>query len=504
MTTDQPFNSEETNPEPTQPAESPESLEGRESNRSIDTSSYKPDWLETGRLFAAGTRPPDDSHPQEEARQLPHEEPQSQSTGVSDDLARDIRSPGVYGSPENEMVTDLDSEALLTASPATDPPGGDPPNRVRPVFGDKRPDRLSRGLLVASIILFIVAGLVYFLNPFTRLALGTASLARPVSSPENPLPRTGSGSWCLQGDFLEREGASPRFMDNGESGDILSNDLVFTLEYSIAQTGSHNWQVVDCENTALAYPQAPAWAVTTEPDQQVTFLFDSDEREDPLFFPIPFVVSALDDTVTYRIVGSFQDWDATDTSNRLEPLSSGIFQQVRRIARSGSYEAYVIAGEDGQSIDAYGRTTEPIPFSFETSRNGELVIFMLDEDRGRASVLYDMSPLMTSLAFGNGYRLLSLALAGLGLALLLGLILRLLVVRNPRFQMESGCPQCGEHELMRISRHTSDRLLNMIGIPAYRYRCRYCTWEGVRLSEHGRIVSPGATMAPADYHAHSE
>lgn len=92
-----------------------------------------------------------------------------------------------------------------------------------------------------------------------------------------------------------------------------------------------------------------------------------------------------------------------------------------------------------------------------------------------------------------------LALAGLGVAFLLGLALRLWVVRNPRWQMESGCPQCGEHELLRVSRHSSDRFLNLMGVPAYRYRCRSCTWEGARLSEYGRIVSPGATIAPTGH-----
>ena len=48
--------------------------------------------------------------------------------------------------------------------------------------------------------------------------------------------------------------------------------------------------------------------------------------------------------------------------------------------------------------------------------------------------------------------------------------------------------------LMRISRRSSDRLLHVFGIPAYRYRCRNCTWEGTRLSEAGRSISPGATI----------
>jgi hypothetical protein len=477
--------SDETKLTPKKPAQ-PELVGDIEFDAWLDSSDYKPEWLETGRL-SAGSIPPD-------------EDEQRTVDDTTFAPAGQERTEGFHtDEPETEAeILDEGGREPVPPAVAAEPPPEEPPLPPRPSFVSQRPDRLSTGLLIAALLLFGAAALIYFLNPFTRLALGAASLARPVSSPETALPRDGSGDWCLRGDFLAGDEA-PSLLDNGEGGDILADDLVFTLDYTIAQPGSYTWQVVDCQNAALAYPQASAWAITTEPNQPVTFLFDSDEREDPLFFPIPFAVTALDDTAAYRVVGSFQEWDENDPTNLLEPLSSGVFQQVRRIARSGSYEAYIIAGEEEQAIDAYGRTTEPIPFMFETTRSGDLVVFMLDEDRGRASVIYDVPPLMISLAFGNGYRLLSLVLAGLGLALLLGLALRLLVVRNPKWQMESGCPNCGEHELLRISRHSSDRLLNLIGVPAYRYRCRSCTWEGARLSEHGRIVSPGATIAPTDH-----
>ncbi len=238
-----------------------------------------------------------------------------------------------------------------------------------------------------------------------------------------------------------------------------------------------------------------AWVVTDRPNQPVTFVFDSAERADRLFFPIPYAVSALDSANDYHIIGSFQDWQVDDASSRLRPLGGGLYQHVRRIARSGSYESYVIAGNGEQAIDAYGRTTEPIPFAWDTDHNGDYVIFLIDIDRGRASVMYDMPPLMTGLAFGGGNVRLSLALAALAGLLLLGLLLREMALRNPRLRMETGCPRCHEQELMRISRRPKERLLHLLAIPAYRYRCRNCTWEGTLLSEAGRSVSPGATIA---------
>jgi hypothetical protein len=301
----------------------------------------------------------------------------------------------------------------------------------------------------------------------------------------------------LQGDFVETA-ESNRLVDSGAQGDVLAQDNVFSLRYPIASPGQYHWQVADCADPSIVYPPAPSWVSTDQPGQEVTFIFDSTERADPLFFPIAYVVSALDGTENYRLVGSFQDWDPNDPSGQLQRLNSGLYQQVRRIARSGSYEAYIIAGDDDQAIDAYGRTTDPLPFSFETAGNSEYAVFLLDIDRGRASVLYGMPPLLTRLAFGNGYQLLSALLSGVALLLLTLLLLRAIALRNPRAWIESGCPRCHEQELMRIARRGGDHFLHRLGIPAYRYRCRNCTWEGRRLSETGMAVSPGARIARID------
>jgi hypothetical protein len=504
MTIHPPSDSEKNRLKTSGASDSPDLTQKPQSAGFAESSGFRPSWLDTGPLPTVATSAPlhtasqpttDDYRARQSSRPRLHLQAEAESPDEPP-IETDTQ-PWEAESATEDTAARREADSAVPSA-AGSPPEGDIP-RWPPGIRRKWPDRLSTGLLIASLILLGIAALIYFVNPFTRLALGSASLARPVTSPETAPPRTGSGAWCLQGEFLESDGESLRLLDNGNGGDILAEDRVFTLGHTIVEPGAYTWQVADCENPTLAYPQTSAWVVTSEADQQVTFIFDSNEREDPLFFPIPFVVTALDDTDDFRIVGSFQDWDPTDPTNLLEPISSGIFQQVRRIARSGSYEAYVIAGEESQAVDAYGRTTEPIPFSFETSHNGDYVVFLVDTDRGRASVIYDMPPLITNLAFGNGHRLLSLGLAALAAALLVGLALRLIVIRNPRLQMETGCPQCGEQELMRISRHKGDRFLHLIGLPAYRYRCRYCTWEGLRLSEEGRTVSPGATMTSFDH-----
>jgi len=467
-----------------------------------------PDWLR--RLLAEDTAPtaeetppapPAAAEPLSPEWAEPEAAPEELLPAVSFDTepAEEVLLEEAVGDAAGDAVGSVEPIAAAPAGRksrrARKPRAAREPQAARPERPPlRRPSRLSTAMLVVSLLLLAAAALIYFINPFVRLALATASLARPVSTPSTAPPNAAdSGNWCVWGDFAGD--AQPRLRDDGTQGDVLADDAVFSLEYAIAQPGNYLWQVVDCADITRGFPSTMAWVTTAQPNQTVTFLFDSNERADRLFFPIPYAVSALDSATDFHIVGSFQDWIADDASGRLEPLGGGLYQQVRRIARSGDYQSYVIVGDPKQAIDAYGRTTKPIPFAFDTDHNGDYVVFLIDIDRGRASVMYDMPPLMTGLAFGGGHLRLSVALAGLAGLLLLALLLREMILRNRRLWMETGCPRCHEQELMRISRRPKDRLLHLLGIPAYRYRCRNCTWEGTRLSEAGRSISPGATIA---------
>jgi predicted RNA-binding Zn-ribbon protein involved in translation (DUF1610 family) len=519
----------------------------------IESTGFKPNWLETGPLtpemlavatskWADEAKPTDSGSGEEEIQASTPESETTHSTELPVPLdvdhddkwdageilagdgppaseEEDIIPPDLLASnmtwdneslyPEDIFVDDDESEweRIIESFPSTpaDPDSSTeraipptPPADVK----RKRRDRLSIVLLIISILLLATAAVLYFVNPFTRLALASAVKARPEFSPGVVAPRTVGNDWCIRGDFLQSDSALPRLVDTGTQGDILSGDRVFSLEATISQAGTYEWQVVGCDDLALAYPPAPAWIRTERDNQAVTFLFDSNEREDPLFFPIAYVVTAIDSSDRYRVVGSFQDWDPADASSDLQRIHNGLYQQVRRIAQPGVHQTHIIDPVSQKSVDAYGRATDPIPFSFETSRNSEYVVFLIDTDRGRASVLYDMSPILSSLAFNQGYLYFSLALVVLAGLILMGALLRQLVLRNRGLWLESGCPNCGEHELMRTARRDSDRMLHYVDIPAYRYRCRNCTWEGVRLSEGGAPVSPGVSITSADiYHS---
>lgn len=53
---------------------------------------------------------------------------------------------------------------------------------------------------------------------------------------------------------------------------------------------------------------------------------------------------------------------------------------------------------------------------------------------------------------------------------------------NRQLWSSTGCPQCKERDLVRVTRTTNDRFYGLIGVPAYRYACRNCTWRGLRVA----------------------
>lgn len=71
--------------------------------------------------------------------------------------------------------------------------------------------------------------------------------------------------------------------------------------------------------------------------------------------------------------------------------------------------------------------------------------------------------------------------AVLVLWLLLVLFERSRLNNNKRLWFDTGCPQCTQRELVRVSRHRLDRFYGLIGVRAYRYACRNCTWRGLRI-----------------------
>lgn len=360
-------------------------------------------------------------------------------------------------------------------------------------------DRFARVSLLLVLLFGLLSFLILRFNPFAYFAIQSATAARPQTvRPAVDAPGEGS-EWCLTGDFLDNQRGQV-FSDNGLVGDTIAGDRVFSLEQTIARPGTYFWQVAACNDPDIVFPSEPTWVVTTRPNQTVLFTADASQRGIAHFVSTPYVVAANDSAASFRVIGDFQDWDRDDPSSTLERVGVGIYQHVRRFSQPDQYNAYVVAtgpeeGEGLTAFDGYGRTTAPIPLTFRTMRRGDTAVFLLDLNKGRATVLYNMNPFLTQMAYYGGNWIAGLLSGAAALVIFLWLLLRSGLIWRHGSWLDSGCPRCHEHELMRVERQLVDRLLHSLGLPTYRYQCRQCTWQGLRLSVGGLSASPRSRLA---------
>lgn len=151
--------------------------------------------------------------------------------------------------------------------------------------------------------------------------------------------------------------------------------------------------------------------------------------------------------------------------------------------------------------------TEPIPW--RGFRAYDKAIFVL---MPLVALLVAVLPLLDPLLFRRAARLLGNRalvawLASGGAWIVAGVILVLLavyvlwrrqqLVGNRALWFSSGCPACGERELVRVSRHFNDRFYRLAAVPAYRYACRNCTWRGMRIGRREHSLAHEAELEAA-------
>jgi hypothetical protein len=364
-------------------------------------------------------------------------------------------------------------------------------------------DRFAQTLMALLFTLGLLTLFIFWFDPFVYFALQSATVGRPQTPRKTADLPVQAVQWCLMGDFSsESEQESIAMSDNGEKGDTVAGDRIFTIIHPIAEPGTHLWQVAPCNDPQNLFPPEPTWVVTTLPDQPVSFTFDLRQTNSSRFIASDYVVAASDSANQFQLIGDFQNWNPNDPAATMQPVGAGIYQQVRHISEPGRYNAYVITDPlEGETvvaaIDGYGRTTQPIPLSFRTFRSSDLVIVRLDTNLGRATVLYNMNPLLAQIAFNNGSLIAGTVVGAVALVIAFWLLLRSLLLWRHRSWLDAGCPRCHEHELMRIERLSTDRLLHKLGLPAFRYQCRHCAWQGARLSIGGLSSSPKSRLARA-------
>jgi hypothetical protein len=200
-------------------------------------------------------------------------------------------------------------------------------------------------------------------------------------------------------------------------------------------------------------------------------------------WPRSYALTA-DDTLPARVVaiGSFQAnrWDSEDARTAMEPVGNNRYQLAYRIPLPNTYETYVAIQGRNEGIGASGRSIEPVPLEFTTRFPSEMVVIQYDAGTDRIAVLSSMPWWLSWLGFGWGARIIA-GISILGILILGAQIGYRRVVLRPDWQDSAGCPNCQEHDLQRISRETSDYVLDLLGVPVRRYKCNQCGWEGRRI-----------------------
>lgn len=335
------------------------------------------------------------------------------------------------------------------------------------------------------LVLFLIAAVVFLINPFTRLAQAQATIARPQEPLAVTPPQSPESGFCITGDFQEWNGRNTQLFDDGTEGDRTAGDGIYSRTITFAEPGRYLWRVLPCGDWTMAVPEKSAWVFATAPDQPITFTF-SPAIPGSNLWPRAYTFTATD-TLPARVaaVGTFQNnrWDSEDPRTEMEPVGNGQFQLAYRVPLPSTYEAYVSVQGRNEGVGASGRSMEPVPLVFSTEFPAEMVVMQYDGRTDRIAVLYGMSYGLSWLGFGWGARILA-AVAIVGSLILGAQIAYTRVVLRPEWQYRAGCPNCQQHDLQRISRKSNDYLLETIGIPVRRYKCSNCGWEGRRIQHN--------------------
>lgn len=334
----------------------------------------------------------------------------------------------------------------------------------------------------ALLVVLLLTAVLFLINPFPRLAQAQATVSRPPQPLAVTPPTEPENGFCIVGDFQDWNGTSTPLLDDGTEGDRTAGDGIYSRTVTFAEPDRYLWRVLPCGQWSAGVPEKSAWVFVTSPDQPITFTFNPAMPPSNLW-PRSYAFTA-NDTLPARVVavGSFQNerWDSEDDRTAMKPSGNGRYQLTYRIPLPSTYETYVSIQGRNEGIGASGRSVDPIPLEFTTKFPAEMVVIQYDARTDRIAVLSGMPWWLSWLSFGWGGRIIA-GISILGFLVLGAQIGYSRVVLRPDWQYSAGCPNCEEHDLRRISRETSDYVLDLLGVPVRRYKCNQCGWEGRRI-----------------------
>jgi hypothetical protein len=351
-------------------------------------------------------------------------------------------------------------------------------------FGRHKRQRLPqlRWWREVLLVVFLLTAVLFLINPFSRLAQARATASRPQPPLAVTPPAEPESGYCIVGNFQDWDGQSTPLVDDGTEGDRTSGDGIYSRTVLFAEPDRYLWRVLPCGQWDKIVPEKSAWVFVTSPNQPITFTFNPAMPPSNLW-PRSYALTA-NDTLPARVVaiGSFQAnrWDSEDARTALEPVGNNRYQLAYRIPLPNTYETYVAIQGRSEGIGASGRSIEPVPLEFTTRFPSEMVVIQYDAGTDRIAVLSGMPWWLSWLGYGWGARIIA-GISILGILVMGAQIGYRRVVLRPDWQYSVGCPNCEAHDLQRISRETSDYVLDLLGVPVRRYKCRQCGWEGRRI-----------------------
>jgi len=218
------------------------------------------------------------------------------------------------------------------------------------------------------------------------LLMGMFGASAPAPFAPRAVQAAPSG-WCVAGSFNGWNNASDPLYDDGTHGDLIPEDDVFSLEYTVAAAGRYEWKVVKCGDWGVAYPANNAWFNTDQANQSVTFTFDANDYSGDagaVLLPAQHIVNAMDTLPTgFTAVGDFQGWNNTDPATALVEVGPGIYHLAYQIPTAGTYEGKVVVTDSWDAFGTDGRNTNAPNLNFTTTADNETVAFLLDANTGR-------------------------------------------------------------------------------------------------------------------------
>ncbi len=225
---------------------------------------------------------------------------------------------------------------------------------------------------------------------FTVLTLLAGMFAPLWPSRAAPVRAAASG-WCVAGSFNGWNNSSDPLYDDGTHGDLIPEDGIFSLSYTIADAGRYEWKIVTCGDWSTAYPAANAWLRTDAANQTVTFTFDTQNHGSDAgwsLLPAQNIVNVTGDTLptSFTAVGDFQGWDNNDAATALTDVGYGFYVLTTTIASAGDYIGKVTVTGSWDAFGADGRSVDARNVNFTTTGDNETVVFLLDTNTGRLTI----------------------------------------------------------------------------------------------------------------------